>query len=164
LRNLGFAAFLALLLLSCSKPTHWAFDQVHSNQKQFRSTKLTYRCRDPARGLDLELLQTAEHLHVYLNVHSIPVPPHKEDPHKVPLTLEISGETIHASAYRLKGGQRFLLPDEIAERVIEAFHNQQEVSMALPFYHTLFKPEDFPAKFHKLTHPFPFDNPFKLPV
>ncbi|MBS0604437.1 MAG: hypothetical protein JSS60_05285 [Verrucomicrobia bacterium] len=154
----------SLFLLSCSKQSHWAFDQVHSDKKEFRSTKLTYYSRDPVSGLDLELLRTEEHLNAYLNIHSIPIAPYKGDPKKALVTLEINGEKIQSIAYRLGGGQRFLLSEEIAETVIEALHNHQEVSIALIGYRTLFQPEDFSAKFQKLVHPFPFENPFKLPL
>lgn len=147
---------LTCLLFSCSKQSHWAFDQVHSEKKEFRSTKLTYHSHDPVRGIDLELLKTEEHLNVYLNIHSIPV---KESP----LIIHIEDATYRCIPYRLAGGQRFLIPDNIAQILIEALDDNKEVTLSLASYRTQFHPEDFSAKYEKLLHPFPFQNPYKLP-
>jgi hypothetical protein len=162
-----FSLLLPLLLLSCSKQSHWAFDQVHSDKKEFRSTKLTYCSRDPIYGIDLEFLNTEEHLRAYFNIHSIPIPPHKGDPKTTLLTMEIKGETLQWTAYRLAGGQRFLLPEEATAALISALKNRNEVLVTLTGYRTLFRPEDFASQFEKLLHPFrmqnPFQNPFHLP-
>ncbi len=154
---------MSFLLLSCSKQSHWAFDQVHSDKKEFRSTKLTYYSRDPVHGIDLEFLNTEKHLNVYLNIHSIPIAPYKGDPKTALLSVDIEGETIRCSAYRLAGGQRFLIPDDVAQALIEALKNSKEVSVSLVGYSTVFKPEDFSSKFEKLLHPFAIENPFHLP-
>jgi hypothetical protein len=157
------ALLLFCVLFSCNRQSHWALDQIHSEKKEFCSTKLTYYSRDPIHGIDVEFLKTKEHLNVYLNIHSIPITPCKEDPKHVLLTLKIEGETQHYSAYRLSGGQRFLLPSDIAELLIETLSNGKEVALALTGYHALLKPEDFPSKYGKLLHPFPLQNPFQLP-
>lgn len=154
---------LSLLLVSCSKQSHWAFDQVHSDEKEFRSTKLSYYSGDPIYGIDLELLNTEEHLNIYLNIHSIPLYPKKTDQKHIPVKFEIEGKTFHYSAYRLSGGQRFLLSPEAAQTVIEALKNNREVCITLVEYRTVFKPEDFSNKFEKFLHPFSFQNPFHLP-
>lgn len=158
------AIFLLLfLLLSCSKQSHWAFDQVHSDQKEFRSAKLTYYSLDPVHGIDLEFLKTEEHLKVYLNIHSIPIAPNKEDPKNTVCTIVIDEETLRCSAYRLDGGQRFLISNDVGETLIEALKNQKPVSISIASYRTVLKPEDFSSKFEKLLNPLPIQNPFHLP-
>jgi len=136
---------------------------VHSDSKAFCSTKLSYYSGDPIYGIDLELLNTEEHLNIYLNVHSIPLRPKKADQKYIPVKMEIEGKTFQYSAYRLSGGQRFLLPPEAAQTVIDALKNNKEVSITLVEYRTVFKPEDFSHKFEKFLHPFSFQNPFHLP-
>jgi hypothetical protein len=154
---------LLCLLFSCGKQDHWAFDQIRSEKKEFSSTKLTYCSRDPVHGIDVELLKTEEHLNIYLNIHSIPIAPLRENPNHIPLTINVEGKAWHGSAYRLTGGQRFLLPSDIAQTLIEALKNHKEVALCLACYQTLLKPEDFASKYEQLLHPFPLQNPFQLP-
>lgn len=136
---------------------------MHSGKGEFCSTKLTYRSMDPVHGIDLEFLKTEEHLNTYLNVHSIPLSPHKGNPQSAPFILEIEGKIFRSTVYRLSGGQRFLLPSELAEKIICALKNHKEVKMTLASYKTLLRPEDFSSKFEKLLHPWHVQNPFHLP-
>jgi hypothetical protein len=155
---------LILLVCACSKQSHWAFDQVHSERKEFRSTKLTHRSHDPGNGIDVELLKTDEHLNVYLNIHSIPVPPSKVDPKKTTVNIAIGEKRLTCEAYRLEGGQRFLLPEEISTSLIEALCQRVPVIISLTGYRTILNPQDFPSKFESLQNPFPIENPFQLPL
>jgi hypothetical protein len=137
---------------------------MHSSDQNHRSTRLSYFSHDPLHGIDLEFLQTPEHLKAYLNVHSMPVPPISGNPKSSLVKLKIHTETLSFQAYRLEGGQRFLLPDEITKTLIEALTNGQEVSISLSGYNSLVKAEDFSKKFEHFQHPFPLKNPFHLPL
>lgn len=141
----------ALLLCSCAKQSPWAFDQIHSGQKEHRSTRLSYHSSDPTRGVDLELLNTEENLKVYLNIHSLPL---AHTPSKtLPITLSADGQTVRCEAYRLEGGQRFLLSPEGAETLIESLLDHSEVTIALASYRTTIDTKDFEKKFDQLQHP-----------
>ena len=155
---------MPLLFFSCGKQSHWAFDQVHSEKKEYCSTKLSYYAKDPIHGIDLEFLQTEQHLNVYLNIHSIPVPPYRGNPKSALVTLEIAGEKLFSEAYRLEGGQRFLLPQEIADTLTWSLQSGQTVTLSLGTYRSTIAKEDFPSKFDQLQHPFPLQNPFRLPL
>jgi hypothetical protein len=166
LRLCGSALLLlacAVVLSGCGKQSHWACDQIHSDKEAFCSNKLTYRSGNPARGIDLEFLKTTEHLATYLNIHSLPIAARKKDPNTTPLTIEIEGETFHYLVRRLTGGQRFLLPSEASQQIIDALQDHKEVQITLASYKTSFKPEDFPLKFEKLLRPSTLQNPFRLP-
>jgi hypothetical protein len=156
--------FLSVLLFSCSRQGHWTSDQVNSDKQEFSSTKLSYLSNDPAHGIDLELLKIGERLNVYLNVHSVPVPPHQGHQKSAFLKLDIDGKIIRCETYRLEGGQRFLLPDDIAKIVIESLQSNKEITFILSGYRSTIKAEDFSAKFDQLLHPFPLQNPFYLPL
>lgn len=162
--RLWYVLPLLLFFFACSKQSHWTFDQIHSEREEFRSTKLTYHSHDPVNGIEIQFLKTEEHLNVYLNIHSIPIAPYQKDPKKALLTLEIENQTIRSLAYRLAGGQRFLLSEEITQTLIEALKNKKEVTVSLIGYRTLLKPEDFAHKFEQLLHPFPIQNPFRFPI
>lgn len=149
--GLGF-----LLLCACSRPSHWSSNEIHSRTKEHDSSKLSYYSRDRAHGIDLEFLKTKDHLNVYLNVHSIPIPatPNKTATFK----LESAGKTLTCEAYRMEGGQRLLLTEEIATLLIESLKNHNDVTLSLPGYRTTIKAEDFSKKFHRLFHPH-LENP-----
>jgi hypothetical protein len=154
--------FLFVLLFACSSHSHWASDQVVSDEKKYRSTKLSYFSLDPVNGIDLEFLKIEERLNIYLNVHSIPVPPHQGNQKSALLKLNIDGQIIRCETYRLEGGQRFLLPDEIAKILIESLQSNKKIILILPGYRSIIKAQDFATRFDQLLHPFPLQNPFHL--
>jgi hypothetical protein len=153
------SAFFKLILLfpllcfACTKTSHWSHDCIHSQNKEHHSSRLCYFSKDPIHGIDLELLNTKEHLKVYLNVHSAPIPPCQGNAKSVLVKLKIDDEQFSFIAHRLEGGQRILLPKENAEQLIEALKNHREVTLVLNDYRTVIKTEDFLAKFDHLEHP-----------
>lgn len=163
-RFLGVQATALALLFSCSQSSHWTNDQVYSEQREHRSSKLCYHSKDPVHGIDLEFVQTQEQLKVYLNVHSIPIPPHQGDPKSAAVKLKCGSEQKSLIAYRLEGGQRFLLPDNAAKMLIDSLKEGQDVSISLHGYRSTIKAEDFSKKFDRLQHPSPVENPFRLPL
>lgn len=156
--------FLVLLLSACTSRSHWISDQIHSDKKEFCSTKLSYLSTDPINGIDLEFLKIGESLNVYLNVHSIPVPVRQANQKSILLKLDIGGEIFRCEAYRLEGGQRFLLPKEIVSTLIGSLQNHKDVTFILPGYRSTVKAEDFAKKFIQLNDPFPLQNPFHFPI
>jgi hypothetical protein len=154
----------ALLLLGCSTRSHWTADRIHSEKKEFSSTKLTYFSPNPTQGIDLEFVKIEERVAVYLNVHSIPVPPHQGNSKNALVKIDIAEMTHRCQAYRLEGGQRFLLPDEMARLLIDALQKGCEVTLTLPGYRTTLKAEDFSEKFHQFLEPTLLQNPFHLPI
>ena len=157
------SVFIFLLLFGCAARTHWAFDQIHA-EKKFCSTKLIYHSLDPVSGIDLELLKTNEHLQLYLNIYSIPIPPYQGNQEQALITIEHQGQKTQSLVHRMRGGQRFLLPQPIATQIIESLKAGSPVTIRLASYRTVFQPEDFSNKFHKLLHPSVLKNPFHLPT
>jgi hypothetical protein len=164
IKRLGHTFFLLILLFGCSHHSHWTSDQMNSNKKEFCSTKLSYSSKDPLHGIDLEFLKTEDRLKLYLNVHSVPVSSYQDDPKSALLKLNIDGKMIRCQTYRFEGGQRFLLPDEIANIIIHSLQNNKEVTFILPGYRSTIKTEGFSSKFDQLIYPFPLQNPFHLPL
>jgi hypothetical protein len=155
---------ILLFIVGCTGHSHWTADRIHSEKKEFSSTKLSYLSADPVHGIDVELINIEERVAVYLNVHSIPVPPHQGNPKNALVKLDIDSHTHRAEAYRLEGGQRFLLPDEISKQFIEALQQGKEVTLSLPGYRSTVKAEDFSGKFQQFLAPSLMQNPFHLPM
>lgn len=163
IKNSLLALAIGCIAFSCSKSSHWSSQQVHSDEKDHASSRLTYYSDDEVHGVDVEFIQTREHLNVYLNVHSIPVPAYEKNPTQALVTLKIGDETISRIVYRLSGGQRFLLSKDTVETLVNALKNQKEITLTLASYRTILKSEDFLSKFHQLVHPSSLQNPFHLP-
>ena len=127
---------------------------MRSEKKEFCSTKLSYYARDPIHGIDLEFLQTHKQLNIYLNIHSVPVPPYddRENCKFALVILEVAGKKITAQAYRLEGGQRFLLPQDMVETLIQSLKAQEKVILSLGSYRSKIAQEDFSLKFDQLQH------------
>jgi hypothetical protein len=155
---------LFLSLASCIRSGPWAFDQVHSDDLESRSTRLAHRSKTPVNGIDVEILKTHEHLNVFLNIRSIPIPAQRQDPKHATLFLTIQGTGSTHQVYRLEGGQRFLLDAQTTALLLEALKNNQEVSLSLCSYRTTLASEGFAKKLDQLLHPFPIQNPFHLPM
>ena len=91
--------FMGCIACACSKSSHWSSQQIHSDEKDHASSRLTYYSDDEIHGVDVEFIQTREHLNVYLNVHSIPVPAYEKNPTQALVTLKIGNE--NSSSIRL---------------------------------------------------------------
>lgn len=148
------------LLTSCSHSDPWAFNRIDSGDPQFNSSKLTFYSKDPINGIDLEFVQTCDHLRTYLNVHSFPVPALKDDPKASKVHLLIGTDNFHFLASRHQGGQRLLLPPEMAERIIAGLREHQPIHIKVPGYSVAIEEGEFEKKFKQLGHTPLLRNPF----
>ncbi len=158
-----FTLFILSLLASCSHSDPWAFNRIDSGDPQFNSTKLTYYSQDPINGIDLEFTHTCDAIRTYLNVHSLPIPPSKEDPKATKGHLTIGSDSFSFLAYRHEGGQRLLLPPEIAERIIAGLRECKSIQIKVPGYSVAIEGKEFEKKFGQLGHTPLLRNPFHLP-
>ena len=160
--KLGLGVAGCLILFSCSKQNHWCHEKIHSNYEEFSYSKVVYRGGDPIHGVDLEFVQTWDCLKTYLLVHSTAIPGLKDTPKKIPVKIEVDGALISCEADRLEGGQRFLLPENIAGIIIEAFLAKKNVMISIPGYRSFVDAEGFVKHFRKIGRSF-MENPFQLP-
>lgn len=159
----GTLAFLSLTLSSCRSHSQWSLNRVESGSPQFDSTKLTFYSSDSINGIDLEFLNTHERLYAYLNIHSVPIPILKSDPKHIIVHLTIGEEKHHIKALRREGGQRFLLPEEAVNLILDALKKEQRLDLAISGYKTSIDPEGFSERYQKMQHTPLFQNPFHLP-
>ena len=117
---------------------------------------------DPVNGIDIEFINNSNQIQAYLTVHSTPVEPLKGDPQSVAVSVRSAQEKFSCTAYRFQGGQKFLLPYEVSEKIISLLKNKQEVTILLNGYRTVLKSADFERKYETFLHPFPLRNPFQF--
>jgi len=111
--------FFIIILTSCSpKMREWCSDEcITPPCPEFRSAKLFLCPCNPARELEVEILLTYSERHLFINVHSLEIPECEEDRATVTIVYE-NGMEEEFLAYRLAGGQRLVVPDDIADRLI----------------------------------------------
>ncbi len=153
---------IGLLLFSCSKPSRWTVDQIHSEKAEFSFTKLCYHTSDPINGIDVEFVHKADQIQLYLNIHSTPLAALKQDPQAIAVTIRSPEEKFSCTAYRFQGGQRFLLSAENTGKIIELLKSKQEITILLNGYRAVIRPEDFERKYETFLHPLLLRNPFQF--
>ena len=160
-----FALSVLLHLCGCRSDNSWAFSRIDSQETQFNSTKLTFASQDPIHGIDLELVSINQQLHLYLNVHSVPIPSLKTDPQYAAVRITIgTQESQLFEALRREGGQRLLLPETAMHLIIDSLKNHIPVHIAIHGYQTSIEPTGF-LKYYQQMHKQPlFQNPFHLPI
>ncbi len=158
-----WAVCIVLFLSSCASKSHWKLSHMHSGNTQFNSSRLCYIASDPLNSIDLELLSTHTALSLFLNVHSHPIAPYKENTKQAYLVLKIAEISIPYIVFRHEGGHRLLLPIELQEKIIHALLHNQTVYIETSGYLAKFEPQDFSEKYRKMQHPPRFSNPFRLP-
>lgn len=161
-RNNLIALGILSLLFSCGRQSHWSHEKIYSNYPEYSYGKVVYQTQDVVRGLDIEFIQAGDRLKTYLLVHSIPLPASTRTSKKINVTITIDEVSIECEADRLEGGQRFLLPVETTQVMIEAFLNKKDLYIALPGYQSYVSGEGFIKHFRKLNRSF-MENPFRLP-
>lgn len=112
----------------------------------FHSVRLFYDSQDPFCQVELELVQSASGLRMYVDTFSRPL----SNSNAFPITLTIDGESQIYPAELLQGGQRLLLPDIARDAVIEALLNGQCVEIAAGPYQIEILPTKFRKYFAKL--------------
>jgi hypothetical protein len=151
-----------VLLVSCSRQSHWSHEKIHSHQEKFSYSKVVYRGGDPIRGVDLEFIQSENYFKTYLLVHSIAVPCIKGNPKKILVKIEIDGVTIACEADRLEGGQRFVLEEKMAHILIDTLLDKKNVIISIPGYRSPIAALGFKEHFSKIGRSL-LENPFHLP-
>lgn len=154
--------FIGLFLFSCSEQNHWAVDHIHSDKAEYSFAKISCPALDPVNGIDIEFVNNSDQVQAYLTVHSTPIEPLNGAPQSVAVSIRSSQEKFSCTAYRFQGGQKFLLPPEIAENIISLLKNKQEITILLNGYRTVLKPTDFEKKYETFLHSAPLRNPFQF--
>ncbi len=159
----GILPFLLILLSCSSRPSAWQTDRIVTSDSKYDSSKLTFHAKDRINGIDLEILKTEKTSHLYLIVHSAPVPPYKKDPKSALVTFFKEGNKEIFIAHRHEGGQRLRVPDALFEKIINALEQKESLVITLEGYSTEVNATEFP-KFYKEIQSNPlFTNPFHLP-
>lgn len=113
----------------------------------FHSIRLFYDSQDPFCQVELELVQSASGLRMYIDTFARPL----SFGNVYPITLTIEEEAQMYTAELLEGGQRLLLPDAARDAIIDAMLNEQSVQMTVGPYQAAIQPAKFRGYFKMLS-------------
>lgn len=143
---------LSFFLFSCRTCIpEWQTTTILSANPDYNSSRLFYPALNPFNGLEVEIIHTLSGMRMYLNALSLSFPMEEEHPELVTVNIELS-ENVSFSvlAERLGGGQRLLLSDEAAQKVVNTLLNGEPVFFSVGHYST----QVSPYHFHKEYQPF----------
>lgn len=134
----GFLLLLSLIFfLSACAPDcrRWEIDVTDETCLPLYNSGRMSLATGPCDNLELELDRGSSGLRMYINVFAMALPHSQEDDQKTNVNVEILDETWTVLAERLQGGQRLLLPPEIADIIVDALLSNQLVNISVGRYH-----------------------------
>lgn len=125
---------LMAILASCSKESshQWEFEEVRTIRPEFNGGRLILAPDTDYSNLELEIVRSSSGIRFYINLLLFQAYPWPQDPTLTTLTIQFDEQepwVIHP--YLLEGGQRLLLPGEIADTLIEALLQCQSFTIQI---------------------------------
>lgn len=120
-------AYLLIVLIatlaSCSKESdhQWHFEEVRTRRPEFNGGRLVLAPDTDYSNLELEIVRSSSGIRFYINLLLFQAFPRPLDPATTTVTIQFEEEEpwiIHP--YLFEGGQRLLLPGEIADPLVKA--------------------------------------------
>lgn len=142
LRNLPL---LLLMLSACSHYSNWEVSQIYSQNQAYTSKRLTFQ--DPSfKDMTLEILVYPKHTKCYVNFLD-PLP--KPDTSQICITITTDDQTIEGKAHYLKGGQKVLLSDDCAKKLLQLLQEEKELTIHFEENYLTVLPDNFTELFEK---------------
>lgn len=144
----GINAFLIFVLcMSCSHQDQWSVKHIET------VSRLCYHSEDKVGGIDIEMLKNNEQLSTYLQVRAGIIATDKAK-------LIIEGKETAFTLERHRGGQRFNVPPQMQEMMLQALTNGKSLILKVAGYQEIVEPGEFNKKFQNSSYTIPFHLPF----
>lgn len=128
------------------------------------SRRLSYHTQDQVNGLDVRFFYTAEHLKIFLEVHSGEIPAYGEHPNEALVKITQGKHKIVVVASRFEGGQRLLLPESIYPQLLSLLKTEQKLKIQVPGYATEIESKEFSTYFEKIADFHSYYPTIRLPI
>lgn len=149
-------ALLALCLIflwSCSTPTcrQWEIQEIVTKRPCFNGGRLLLEPDSNLSTMELELVRNRSGVRFYINLLLLQAPSCKEDSTcaRVEVLFE-NQEPWLIYPYLLEGGQRLLIPDEVAKQLIQALSDQCSFTLKIGRSQIRVIPDNFLPAYEKL--------------
>lgn len=116
-------ALCLITLLGCSSPTcrQWEIQEILTKTPRFNAGRLLLAPDSDYSHLEMELVRNRSGIRFYLNLLFLQAPPYEDNPAYTTLEILFEGqEPWVVYPYLFAGGQRLLLPGDVADCLIQA--------------------------------------------
>ncbi len=122
-----YALCLTLLLPGCSTPCReWEIQEIITQTPCFNGGRLILSPDSDYSHLELELARHSSGIRFYINLLFLQAPPWREDPTRTCISILFEDqEPWIVYPYLLEGGQRLLLPEDIADILVQSLINDR---------------------------------------
>jgi hypothetical protein len=139
------------LLNGCSTPPcrEWIFNDIIASCPSYNSGRLLLQPDNAYTYLEVEILRSKSGIRMYLNILLMEARPCEENPQKAKVEIILADETLTVYAHILKGGQRLLLPGEVADLLIDTLLDDQCFTIQVGAKKIVIVPDRFQESYNK---------------
>jgi len=140
----GVLCTLFLFLASCSsKCQNWEVEEISSYYPCYSTVKISLSPIDECFGIELQIVRSRCDTRMYASIFGAPVYPSGCDESKVNMVVTIDDRSYPVLADRFRGGQKFLVPEEISAEIVTALTNGVAVTISVGRYTSEIVPNNF---------------------
>lgn len=143
---------ILVFLSGCNAPTcrEWIFNDVITSCPSFNSGRLLLQPDNVFSYLEVEIVRSQSGIRMYINILLMEARPCEDNPQKTKLEVIFPDETLTIYADILKGGQRLLLPGEIADLLIQKLQDDECFTLQVGSKKIEVVPDRFQESYNKL--------------
>jgi hypothetical protein len=130
----NFLCLFLLLLSSCSTSAcrQWEIQEIGSKIPCFNGGRLILEPDSDYSHLELEIIRNSSGIRFYINLLFLQASPWPKDPSRTCLTIQFSDqEPWMVYPYLLEGGQRLLLPRDVADILVQSILDENAFTLQL---------------------------------
>lgn len=145
---------LWILFLSCCSnplPRQWTIESSLTKYPRFNSGMMLLEADSDISYIDLQIIRSISGLNMYINILLLKTPPLPEDSKRTTLELLVEGQDPYLfHPYILNGEQKLLVPNEVADYIIQLLLEDQTVVIKAGRFIITVIPDNFQEAYEEL--------------
>ena len=139
-------------LTGCSSPgcREWVFLNLMTTNPCYNSGKVILEPENSYSYLEMEMIRSHSGIRMYLNILLMQALPCPDNIKLTKVEIILPDETLTIYADLLEGGQRLLIPEQIAGILIETLLNDQSFTIKVGLKKVVIIPNNFQESYFKL--------------
>lgn len=153
-RQRALSALCLIMLSSCSSKTcrEWDVQTNITKCPLYSSGRLILSPESDQTNIELEIVRSYSGLRMYINILFLQAQPLPDDPSRTKAEIYFEGEDEPWTIYPfiLEGGQRLLLPDDVAEYLLSVLEAGSTFQIKIGRYQTAIITDSFDKAYAEL--------------
>lgn len=153
LQKVLLSTFCLIVPTSCSTTycRQWEIQEIITHTPCFNGGRLLLNPDSSSSPVELELVRNSSGIRFYINLLFLQALPWKEDPSRSCITIQFEGqEPWSVYPYLLEGGQRLILPADVADILIQALVDEIFFTIQIGHKQTSVVPTNFIKAYKQL--------------